>query len=76
MRTKTQSTSPVLNAIMSKLNSAYPKAVSYIDLWDYALNGVPASTKLNKRGGTYLKLLVARGQAKQITRGFYTAIPQ
>ena len=71
-----KSKSLITNQIMDQLLTAYPRALSYSDLFETVLNGVPASARHHKQGGTYLNKLVNDGRIKRICRGFYCAIPK
>jgi hypothetical protein len=70
------SNSSLTARIHAYVNKCYPRAVSYIEAFDYALSGTPASAVLNKRGGSHFKQLVKQGKVKQLAVGYYVAIPQ
>lgn len=54
------------------LRQAYPKALSYTDIWTGVLGGSPSREALkNMHGGNALKTLVKQGKVKQICPGFY-----
>jgi hypothetical protein len=75
MQTQAQ-TATLISKIETYVQRAYPRAVSYIEAFDFALNGTAASAVTNKRGGTAFKQLVKHNKVKQLTRGYYVAIPQ
>jgi hypothetical protein len=75
-RNAANSNSSLTARINTYVSKCYPRAVSYIEAFDYALSGTPASAVLNKRGGSHFKQLVKQGKVKQLAVGYYVAIPQ
>lgn len=65
----------ITNKIVEKLTIAYPRAVSYSDLFRYALPSATHTDQIDKNGGTYLKTLVRQGRAKRVVEGYYCLIP-
>jgi hypothetical protein len=53
------------------LKRAYPKAMRECELYEAALNGIPAMQHLDKKGGSYMRKMVQWGCARKIAEGYY-----
>lgn len=69
------SKSAITNSIINSLTRVYPRAMSYAQLFDIALNGVPASQRSSMNGGSYMRNLEKQKRVKKVTTGFYCLIP-
>ncbi len=61
--------------IVTMLRQAYPRALSYADLWQPMLQGMSLADRRNATGGSTLRTLVKQGKVRKITEGFYVLVP-
>jgi hypothetical protein len=66
--------SAIQEAMYTRLKQAFPKAMRECELYEFALNAVPASQRDSKIGGTYMRNMVKWGCARKIATGYYIAI--
>ena len=66
----------VREGMLQMLNTAFPKALSYMDMYKRLYPGYKPDALLSKQGSRVLKELMKKGLIKQLMRGYYQAIPQ
>jgi len=67
--------SAITAKILVQLQTAYPRAVSYSDLYRNALPITTHTSQIDKNGGTRLRTLIKNGQVKRVVEGYYVWIP-
>lgn len=64
-----------LDIIEKMLKDAYPRALTYTELWQPITNGLGTIEKEYRSGGSATRTLLKKGKIKQITSGYYCWVP-